>query len=174
MVKAPEKFLDNYLSHEKGVRIKANAKPPVRQTHSLSEEEHARLSQNLQMLWSIYQTAEIKEILARKHKIRILDGEGVNVNLHLSYEENGILLDYEIDMGSKKELAGARLYQQAEINLNRYITHEKGMENLLKTTNTALRTLIDNLVQKEFLEMEVWDAIAKGEPIRLSAISYFV
>ncbi|MGQ3685214.1 MAG: hypothetical protein ACUBOA_09470 [Candidatus Loosdrechtia sp.] len=171
MVKAPENFLDNYLRHEKRAGIKTEEKPAGRKTHSFSEEEHTRLNQNLQLLWSIYQTREIKEILPRKHKIRILGCEGAGIYFSLSYEENGIIVDYEIDMGCKKELAGARLYQQGEIHLNRYITHAKGMENLLQTKNSALLAVMDTLIQRDLSEMEIWDAIAKGESIYLLAAS---
>ncbi|MCF6158223.1 MAG: hypothetical protein E3K32_06570 [wastewater metagenome] len=174
MVKAPEKFLDEYLGHEKGSADKADTKLSRAKMSRLPEEELTRLKQNLQTIWGIYQTPEIKEILSRKRKISFLALESVNVNMTISYVDSGIAAEYEIDRGSKKDLAGARLYQQAEMSLNRYITHEKGIENLLKTTNPALQVLIDNFIQKELLEEEVWYAIAKGELVRLSTVSYFV
>lgn len=174
MVKAPEKFLDEYLSHEKDIAGKVSAKPPEAKVRSFSEEEITRLKQNLQIVERIYQTPEIKKILLRKHRIHFLDVEGVNVNLSLSYVDGGIMMECEIDMGNKKEFAGARLYQQVVANLSRYIASEKGIERFLKITNPALRVLADNLIQKEFLETEIWDAIAKGVQIRLSTISHFV
>ncbi len=68
MVKAPEKFLDEYLSREKGLGSgKKSSGTPVRK---VSDEEAARLKKNLQTLWDIYSTPEIKEILSREHEIR--------------------------------------------------------------------------------------------------------
>ena len=162
MVKAPEKFLDKYLSHEKGFGDKAGTKP---QEHmrKISDEELARLKQNLQMLWGIYNTPEIKEILARKHKIRFLDIESAKASLNLSYEFN---------MGSKKELAGAQIYKQAEMNINRYFAVETGAEELLKTDNGALQSVVDVLIEKEIPETDIWNVISKGEQIHLATVSY--
>lgn len=174
MVKAPEKFLDEYLRHQKDFAGKTVTKPSREQMHSVSEEELARLKLNLQTLWDIYNTPEIKEILSRKHKIHFLDVKGVKVNLTISYVDTGILMEYELDMGSRKELAGAQLYKQAETSLNRYFTHEEGTEELLKTANPALQAVADAFIGKELLESEIWNAIAKGEQIQLLTMSYLV
>ncbi|MDQ1271827.1 MAG: hypothetical protein QG591_457 [Planctomycetota bacterium] len=171
MVKAPEKFLDKYLSHEKGFGDKAGTKP---QEHmrKISDEELARLKQNLQMLWGIYNTPEIKEILARKHKIRFLDIESAKASLNLSYVDKGVFMEYEFNMGSKKELAGAQIYKQAEMNINRYFAVETGAEELLKTDNGALQSVVDVLIEKEIPETDIWNVISKGEQIHLATVSY--
>lgn len=174
MVKAPEKFLDEYLRHQKGLASNIVTKTAREPMHSVSEEEMARLKLNLQMLWAIYNTPEIKEILSRKHRIHFLDMRGAKVSLTLSYVDHGVLMEYELDMGSKKELAGAQLYKQAEMNLQRYFTHKEGTEELLKTENPALQTVVDVFIGRELLESEVWNAIAKGEQIQLSTMSYLV
>lgn len=54
MVKAPEKFLDEYLSHEKGSEGKTRAKSSVMPVRKISAEELERLKNNLQTLWDIY------------------------------------------------------------------------------------------------------------------------
>ncbi len=177
MVKAPEKFLDEYLSHEKGLERKAKPyikKPSKPKIREVSAEERARLKQNLQILWDIYHTPEIKEILSKKHKIHFMDIESAQVILNLNYVDKGISMEYELDMGTKKELAGARIYKQGETLLNRYFTPEKGAEEILKTSNAALQAITDVLLEKELSETDVWNAIAKGEQIHLSTISYFV
>lgn len=173
MVKAPEKFLDEYLSHEKGLENKTGTRPSRVQMRKVSDEELARLNQNLQTLWGIYCTPEIKEILSRKHKIPFLDIESANVSLKLSYVDKGISMEYEVDMGSKKELAGAHIYKQGEMNINRYFTSIKGVEELLKTNNAALQAVVDVLVEKEIPEADIWNIIAKGEQVHLSTVSYF-
>lgn len=172
MVKAPEKFLDEYLSHEKGLG-KTSIKPSKIQMRTVSDEELARLKQNLQTVWGIYCTPEIKEILSRKHKIHFLVMESANASLNLSYVDNGILMEYELNLGSRKELAGAQIYKQAEMHLNRYFTSTTGAEELLKTTNEALLALVDVMIEREIPETDIWDAIAKGEQIHLSTVSSF-
>lgn len=173
MVKAPEKFLDEYLSHEKGSGNKASTRPSGSQIRKVSGEELARLKQNLQTLWGIYCTPEIKEILSRKHKIHFLDIEGAGANLKLSYVDKGISLEYELDMGSKKELAGAHIYKQGEMNINRYFTSVAGVEELLKTNNAVLQPIVDVLIEKEIAETDMWNIIAKGGQVHLSSVSYF-
>lgn len=168
MVKAPEKFLDEYLSHEKDLTGKTSKKSSRIQMRKVSEDELARLKQNLQTLWGIYSTPEIKEILSKKQRIRFLDIEGANARLNLSYVDKGILMEYELDMGDKKELAGARVYKQAEVNISRYFNSAAGAEGLLKTTDTALKALVDALIDEELLETDIWNAIAKGEQIHIS------
>lgn len=176
MVKAPEKFLDEYLSHEKELegKGKTDTRLSKTQTRKVSDEQLLRLKQNMQILWDIYHTPEIKEILSKKQKIHFLDIENARVRLNLHYVNKGISMEYELDMGIRKELAGARLYKQAETLLNRYFTYEKGIEELLKTTNAALRAIADALIGKELSEADIWNAIAKGEQIHLSTVSYFV
>lgn len=176
MVKAPEKFLNEYLSHEKGLETKGKTgtKLPKTKIREASDEERTRLKQNLQILWDIWHTPEIKEILSRKHKIHFLDIENTQVNINLSYVDKGISMEYELDMGTKKELAGARIYKQGETLLNRYFTSEKGVEEILKTSNTVLQAIVDVLIEKELSETDVWNTIAKGERIHLSTLSYFV
>ena len=173
MVKAPEKFLDEYLSREKGLGSKTGTKPSRVKMRKVSDEELAKLKQNLQTLWGIYCTPEIKEVLSRKHKIRFLDIESANASLNLSYVDKGILMEYELNMGTKKELAGAQIYKQAEMHLNRYFTSETGAEELVKTTNDALQALVDVMIDKEIPETDIWNVIAKGEQIHLSTVSSF-
>lgn len=173
MVKAPEKFLDEYLSHEKGMGSKAGTRPLRTQKRTVTDEEHARLKQNLQTLWGIYCTPEIKEILSRKHKIHFLDIEGTDASLKLSYVDRGISMEYELDMGSKKELAGAHIYKQGEMNINRYFATVTGIEELLETNNAALRALAGVLAEREIPETDIWNIIAQGGQIHLSTVSYF-
>ncbi|TVM00247.1 MAG: hypothetical protein CV087_14870 [Candidatus Brocadia sp. WS118] len=167
MVKAPEKFLDEYLSHEKGLGGKAGKKSsaPVRK---VSDEEAARLKRNLQTLWDIYGTPEIKEILSREHEIRFFRIESDKATVRLSYVNKGIYMEYEVDMGFRKELAGAQIYKQAVMNLNRYFTYETGAEDLLKSANEALQALVDVLIDKEIPETDIWNAISKGEQVQIS------
>ena len=167
MVKAPEKFLEAYLSHEKGLTGKVGKRPLRIQIRKVTDAELARLKQNLQTIWDIYCTREIKQILSKKHNIRFLDLETPQISLNLSYVDKGILMEYEFDMGNKKDLAGARIYKQAETFLNRYFTYEKGVEELLKTSNIVLQALVDILIDKEIPETDIWNAIAKGEQIHL-------
>lgn len=173
MVKAPEKFINEYLSHEKGFVGKTGTRVSKIHMRKVSDEGIARLKQNLQTLWGIYCTPEIKEILSRKHKIQFLDIEGANISLHLSYVDKGVSMEYELNMGNKKELAGAQIYKQGEMNINRYCTHVKGIEELLKTTNVALQTVVDVLIDKEIPETDIWNVIAKGEQIHQSIEPYF-
>lgn len=173
MVKAPEKFLNEYLSHEKGLGSKAGTKPSKVKMRKVSDEELARLKQNLQTLWGIYCTPEIKEILSRKHKIHFLTIETAKVSLDLSYVDKGILMEYEFNLGSRKELAGAQIYKQAEMHLNRYFASVTGTEELLKTTNEALQAITDVLIDKEIPETDIWNVIAKGDKIYLSTVLSF-
>lgn len=174
MLKAPEKFLDEYLSHEKetGNKYKPDTKRLKAPGRTVSEEERLRVVQNLQMLWGIYVAPEIKEILSKKRKIRFLTIEDSQISLSLSYVDKGILMEYELYLGVKKELAGARVYKQSEIMLNRYCSTEKGSDAAINATNSAIQVLVDVLIEKELLEADVWNTIAKGEQIRLSAMPY--
>ncbi|KXK28194.1 MAG: hypothetical protein UZ01_02832 [Candidatus Brocadia sinica] len=172
MVKAPEKFLDEYLSHEKGFGNKTVAKPSRAQIRKISDEEITRLKHNVQTLWGIYGTPEIKEILSRKHKIYFLDIETAGVSLKLSYVDKGISMEYEVDMGSKKDLAGAHIYKQGETIINKYFTAITGVEELLKTNNVALQAVVNVFLEKEIPETDIWDMIAKGGQIHLSAVPY--
>ena len=167
MVKAPEKFLDKYMSRGKGVAGKKASRVQMRE---VSEEELARLKQNLQTVWGIYCTPEIKEILSKKQDVKLLTIDGINVCLNIDFTNKGILMEYELDMGDRKELAGARVYKQDRIIINRYFTPERGIEELLKTTNDALHAMIDILIDRELSESNIWNAIEKGEQIHLSTI----
>ena len=73
-------------------------------------------------------------------------------------------------MGDQKELAGARIYKQDKMFMNRYFTPESGIEGLLTTTNDALHVMVDILIDRELSESEIWNAIEKGEQIHLSTI----
>ena len=167
MVKAPEKFLDKYMSRGKGVAGKKASRVQMRE---VSEEELARLKQNLQTVWGIYCTPEIKEILSKKQDVKLLTIDGINVCLNIDFTNKGILMEYELDMGDRKELAGARVYKQDRIITNRYFTPERGIEELLKTTNDALHAMVDILIDRELSESDIWNAIEKGEQIHLSTI----
>ena len=111
---------------------------------------------------------EIKEILARKQEIRFFEIENDKVRVSLKYVDKGISMGYEENMGFRKELAGAQMYKQAEMNLSRYFTYVTGMEDLLKSTNEALRFLVDVLTDKEIPETDVWNAISKGKQVQCS------
>jgi len=169
MVKAPEKFLDKYSNRQKS----PGKKQPKVHMRKISEEEAARLGRNLKMLWDIYRTPEIKEILSKEHRIPFLNIEGIESCLSFSFVDKGILLEYEMDMGSKKELAGARIFKQAEMILNRYFTFAKGAEEMLKTSHVVLKPIVDVFIEKEICEADVWDAIAKGNKIHVSLIPEF-
>ncbi|BBO18886.1 conserved hypothetical protein [Candidatus Brocadia pituitae] len=171
MVKAPEKFLDEYLSHEKGSEGKTRAKSSVMPVRKISAEELERLKNNLQTLWDIYGTPEIKEILAKEQTIRFFEIESEKASLSLMYVEKGISMEYEVNMGFRKELAGAQMYKQAEMNLNRYFTHTTGMEDLIRSANEALQALVDIFIDKEIPETDIWNAISKGEQVRFSFTS---
>ncbi|HHT9137588.1 MAG TPA: hypothetical protein ACFYEK_10145 [Candidatus Wunengus sp. YC60] len=170
MVKAPEKFLDKYLSRGKGVAGKTGKKASRAQMRKISDEELARLKQNLQTVWGIYCTPEIKEILSKKWDVKFLTVDGINVCLNIGFMDKGILMEYELDMGNKKELAGARVYKQDKMIMNRYFTSERGIEELLKTTNGALQAMVDVLIDRELSESDIWNAIEKGEQIHISTI----
>ena len=170
MVKAPEKFLEEYLSHQRGVGGKTAPKPIREHYRDFTDAEIAKLKHNVEALWGIYNTPEIKEILSKKGAIRVLTIETATTNMTLSYADGGILMEYELDMGAKKELAGARIYKQAETLINRYFSSEKGMEELLKTTNGAIQALVDKLIDNELSETEIWDVLLKGDHIHLSNI----
>jgi len=159
MVKAPEKFVDEYLSQERRIKVR---------TRKISAEETKRLKKNAILLWDIYNTPEIKEILSEKEKLHFMDMESDTVHLCLSYVEKGILAEYEQDMGSRNDLAGAHIYKQSETLINRYFYNEKGIEELSKTKNTVIRTIAEIMMNYELPENDIWDAIAKGRPIHLS------
>lgn len=173
MVKAPEKFVDEYLSHEKGLTGKTGKRSKKVKIRDVSSAELARLKQNLQTLWGIYRTPEIQGILSKKHNIPFLSVEGRNACLNLSYVDKGVLIVYELDTGSQKELAGARIYKQDELLINRYLTPGRGEEALLKTTDVVLQTLADVLINNNISETCIWDVIAKGDQINISVVSYF-
>lgn len=168
MVKAPEKFLDEYLSYEKKLKGKPVAKSSVTPVRKVTTEELARLKKNMQTLWGIYCTPEIKEILARKQEIRFFEIENDKVRVSLKYVDKGISMGYEENMGFRKELAGAQVYKQAEMNLSRYFTYVTGMEDLLKSTNETLRFLVNVLTDKEIPETDIWNAISKREQVQTS------
>ena len=170
MIKAPEEFLDKYMSRGKGVAGKTGKKSSRVQMRKVSDEELARLKQNLQTMWGIYCTPEIKEILSKKQDVKLLTIDGINVCLNIDFTNKGILMEYELDMGDRKELAGARVYKQDRIIINRYFTPESGIEGLLTTTNGALQAMVDVLIDRELSKSEIWNAIEKGEQIHLSTI----
>src|SRR3989339_465897 len=170
MVKAPEEFLDKYMSRGKAVAGKTGKKSSRVQMRKISDEELARLKQNLQIVWGIYCTPEIKEILSKKQEVKLLSIDSVNVCLNIGFMDKGILMEYELNMGDQKGLAGARVYKQDRIIINRYFTPESGIEGLLKTTNDALHVMVDVLIDRELSESEIWNAIEKGEQIHLSTI----
>ena len=170
MVKAPEKFLDKYLSRGKGVASKTGKKSSRVQVRKIPDEELARLKQNLQTVWGIYCTPEIKEILSKKCDVKFLTMDGINVCLNIGFMDKGILMEYELDMGGQKDLAGARVYKQDKMIMNRYFTSERGVEELLKTTNGTLQAVVDVLIERELSESDIWNAIEKGEQIHISTI----
>ncbi|MCR4319249.1 MAG: hypothetical protein NUV74_02800 [Candidatus Brocadiaceae bacterium] len=170
MIKAPEEFLDKYMSREKGFAGKTGKKTSRVQMRKVSDEELARLKQNLQTVWGIYCTPEIKEILSKKQDVKFLTIDSINVRLNIGFTNKGILMEYELDMGDRKELAGARVYKQDRIIINRYFTPERGTEELLKTTNDALHVMVDILIDRELPESDIWNAIEKGEQIHLSTV----
>ena len=170
MVKAPEEFLDKYMSRGKAVAGKTGKKSSRVQMRKISDEELARLKQNLQIVWGIYCTPEIKEILSKKQEVKLLSIDSVNVCLNIGFTAKGILMEYELDMGDRKELAGARVYKQDKIIINRYFTSERGIEELLKTANSALHAMVDILIDRELSESDIWNAIEKGEQVHLSTV----
>ncbi|MBI5308297.1 MAG: hypothetical protein HZB37_08230 [Planctomycetes bacterium] len=174
MLKAPEKFLDEYLSHEKETinTRKPNAILSKTPRRTVSEEQRSRLRQSLQTLWGIYGTPEIKEILAKKKKIRFLNVESSQVCLSLCYVDKGISMEYELDLGIKQELAGARVYKQSETMINRYCSTEKGTDSALDAANSAIQALVDVLVEKDILETDIWNAIAKGAQFHPTVVVY--
>ncbi|OQZ01446.1 MAG: hypothetical protein B6D35_03110 [Candidatus Brocadia sp. UTAMX2] len=171
MVKAPEKFLDEYLSRKKVLGGKAGAKSSVMPVRKVSAEELARLKINIQTLWGVYGTPEIREILAKEQEIRFLKIESEKASLSLMYREKGIFMEYEVNLGYRKELAGAQMYKQADMNLNRYFTHATGTDDLLRSANEALYILADVFIDKEIPETDIWNAIANGEQVRFSFMS---
>ena len=170
MVKAPEEFLDKYMSRGKAVAGKTGKKSSRVQMRKVSDEELSRLKQNLQTMWGIYCTPEIKEILSKKQDVKFLTIDGINVCLNIGFMDKCILMEYELDMGERKELAGAQVYKQDKIIINRYFTSEIGIEELLKTTNGALQAMVDILIDRELSESDIWNAIEKGEQIHLSTV----
>src|SRR3989337_1201994 len=104
MVKAPEKFLDKYMSRGKGVAGKTGKKASRVHMRKVSDEELARLKQNLQTVWGIYCTPEIKEILSKKQDVKLLTIDGSNVCFNIGFMDKGILMESEFDMGYRKEL----------------------------------------------------------------------
>ncbi|MEK7804568.1 MAG: hypothetical protein AAB264_02550 [Planctomycetota bacterium] len=176
MLKAPEKFLDEYLSHEKDTvsKKKPSAKPLKTPKRAVSEEQRSRLLRNLQTLWGIFDAPEIKEILAKKERIRFLTIENSQVCLSLCYVDTnkGILMEYELDLGTKQELAGARVYKQSETMIGRACSTEKGLDGILYASNNAIQALVDVLIETELLEADIWNAIAKGAQIHPTVAVY--
>lgn len=170
MVKAPEKFMEKYLSHEKGLSGKKGSKPSQTRAPALFAEKMKRLKKNMQIIWGIYTTPEIKEIISKKEKIHFLVLRSVRAYLNLYYVDKGVLAEYEIDMGTQKDLAGARIYKQSETLMNRYFYTEKGVEDLLKSKNTVYQAFVDILSKNDIEENDIWDAIAKGKRIKLSSV----
>ncbi|MCF6147854.1 MAG: hypothetical protein E3K37_04260 [Candidatus Kuenenia sp.] len=169
MVKAPEKFMEKYLSHEKALSSKKGSKPS--HAHApISAGKMKRVKKNMQIIWGIYATPEIKEIISKKEKIRFLDVRSARACLSLYYVDKGVLAEYEEDIGTQKDLAGARLYKQSETLMSRYFYTEKGAEELLKSKNTAYQAFVDILSKNDIEEKDIWDAIAGGERIKLSSI----
>jgi len=174
MLKAPEKFLDEYLSHEKETANKRrpSARPSKTPKRTVSEEQRLRLRQNLQTLWGIYGTPEIKEILVKKKKICFLNVESSQVCLCLCYVDKGISMEYELNLGAKQELAGARVYKQSETMINRYCSSEKGADAAFDAANSAIQALVDVLIEKDISETDIWNAIAKGTQIHPTVVVY--
>src|SRR3990172_10500360 len=98
MVKAPEKFLEKGLSHGKGIAGKTGKRPTIIHMRKISDEAVARLKKNLQTVWSVYSTPEIKEILLKKRDGKFLNVEGPNVCFDIAFMDKGILMEYELDM----------------------------------------------------------------------------
>ncbi len=174
MLKAPENFLDEYLCHEKDTasKRKLSARPLKTQKRAVSEEQRSRLLRNLQTLWGIYSTPEIKEILEKKKKIRFLNVESGLVCLCLCFVDKGISMEYELDLGAKQELAGARVYKQSETMINRYCSTEKGADAAIDAANSAIQALVDVLIEKDISEADIWNAIAKGAQIHPTVVVY--
>jgi len=152
MVKAPEKFVDEYFSRERRISSKRGVKPLKVRTRKISAEETKRLKKNAILLWDIYNTPEIKEILSEKEKLHFMDMESDTVHLCLSYVEKGILAEYEQDMGSRNDLAGAHIYKLSETLINRYFYNEKGIEESSKTKNTVRQELKKSWKKKESIK----------------------
>ncbi len=176
MLKAPEKFLDEYLSHEKNIasQKKPSVKPSKAQKRAVSEEQRSRLLRNLQTLWGISDAPEIKEILKKKERICFLTIESSQVCLSLCYVDTnkGILMEYELDLGAKQELAGARIYKQSEMMIGRSCSTEKGLDGILSTSKSAIQALVDVLIETELSEADIWNAIAKGIQIHPTVAVY--
>ena len=176
MLKAPEKFLDEYFSHEKDIasQKKPITKPSKAPKRAVSEEQRARLLRNLQTLWGIFDAPEIKEILSKKERIRFLAIENSQVCLSLCYADTnkGILMEYELDLGTKQELAGARVYKQSETMIGRSCSTEKGLDGILSTPNSAIQALVDVLTETELSEADIWNAIARGTQVHPTVAVY--
>ena len=87
------------------MQVKQVKKASMVQMRKVSDEELARLKQNLQTVWGIYCTPEIKEILSKKQDVKLLTIDGIKVCLNIGFMDKGILMEYELDMGDRKELA---------------------------------------------------------------------
>ena len=169
MVKAPEKFMETYLSHEKEVSGKKERKPSREHAAVFPPEKTNRLKRNMQIIWGIYGTPEIKEILAKKERIHFLDLGNARACLNLYYVNRGVLAEYEVDMGDQRDLAGARIYKQSGTLMSRYFYTEKGAEELLKSMNEVYQAFVDALSANDIEENAIWDAIATQESIKLSS-----
>ncbi len=164
-----KKMVSVPLTARKEIKRPVGIKTIRKPLRKCSDEELARLKHNLRTLWSAFKTPEIKEALSKNNNARFLRAESGSVNFTLSFVDRGILLDYELDLGSKKDLGGARMYKQDETALNRYCTIENGAEELLATANVALQSLTDVLIDKELSEAEILNAVIKREQIHISA-----
>ena len=183
MVKAPGKTSGRDVKRKKGiiskkavvrevvakVAGKKDQRPSEVQVRKVSDVELARLKKNLQTVWDAYCSPEAKETVSRKKHVSFLAVQSGAVFLNLSLVDKGILMEYELDLGSKQELAGAQIYKQDTMLVNRYFTPESGAEEILKTTNVALQTLVDILVNNDLSDAGIRNAIARGEQIQLSA-----
>lgn len=99
MVKAPEKFMETYLSREKELSGKKERRPSREHAAVFSPEKTNRLKRNMQIIWGIYGTPEIKEILAKKERIHFLDLKNARACLNLYYVNRGVLAEYEVEYG---------------------------------------------------------------------------
>ena len=81
-------------------------------------------------------------------------------------------MEYELGLGTKQELAGARVYKQSETMIGRACSTEKGLDGILYASNNAIQALVDVLIETELLEADIWNAIAKGAQIHPTVAVY--
>lgn len=183
MVKAPGKTSGKNVKRKKGiiskktvarevvakVASKKDQRPSEVLVRKVSDAELSRLKKNLQTVWDAYCSPDTKETISRKQRVYFLAVQSGAVCLNLGLADKGIVMEYELDLGSKQELAGAQIYKQDTMLVNRYFTPESGAEEILKTTNVALQTLVDILVNNDLSDTGIRNAIVRGEQIQLSA-----